>query len=75
MRLISEFMTSQPSQQTTTIQTLPNISQCKDNEIIKFGQVIDYNKRNTFVQKSCIRQGKKTSSKKLYMGKRKWYAA
>ena len=46
-------MTSQPGLQTIPIQVLPNISQTKDNQIMKFGQLIEYNKRNIFVKKLC----------------------
>ena len=28
------------------MQILPNISQSKDNQTMKFGQLIDYNKKN-----------------------------
>ena len=31
---------------------LPNISQRKNNQTVKFGQLIKYNKRNIFLQKS-----------------------
>ena len=31
---------------------LPNISRCKDNQTIKFGQLIEYNMRNVFLEKS-----------------------
>ena len=45
--LISNFMTSQPGsqRQIITIQILPNISQSKDNQTMKFGQVIEYNEK------------------------------
>ena len=39
-RLILRFMTSQPGQQTNTIHILPNISQSKDSQVMKFGQII-----------------------------------
>ena len=42
-------MTSQPGQQTITIHTLPNNSQSKENQVMKFGQVIENNKRNIFL--------------------------
>ena len=42
-----KFVTSQPGKQRITILILPNISQSKGNQIIKFGQLIEYNKRNT----------------------------
>ena len=31
--------------------TLPNISGTKSNQAMKLGQLIDYNKRNIFLQK------------------------
>ena len=46
-------MTSQPGFQTNAIHILPNISQSKGNQAMKFGQLIEYNKRNFFPQKLC----------------------
>ena len=46
-------MMSQPGYRTITTHILPNISWSKDNQAIKFGQVIEYNNRNIFPQKSC----------------------
>ena len=46
-------MTSQPALQTITIQILPNISQTKEDQTMKFGQLLEYNKRNIFLQKLC----------------------
>ena len=42
-------MTSQPRKQTIAIQILPKISKSKDNQVIKFGQLIEYNIRNIFL--------------------------
>ena len=56
-------MTSQPCLQTIAIYVLPNISQSKGNQTIKFGQLIEYSKRNNFIQKLCQKGGIKTSSK------------
>ena len=42
-------MTSQPGLQTIAIQILSNISQSKGNQIMKFGQLIEYNKINIFL--------------------------
>ena len=42
-------MTSQPGKQTIAIHILPNISRSKDNQKIKFGQLIEYNMRNIFL--------------------------
>ena len=52
-RLTSKFMTSQPGSQTIAILILPDISQSKGNQAMKFGQLIEYNKRNIFLQKLC----------------------
>ena len=43
IRLASNFMTSQPGLQTIVIHILPNISQ--GNQIMKFGQLIEYKKK------------------------------
>ena len=45
-------MTSQLGQQTIAIHILPSISRSKDNQRMKFGQLIEYNLRKTFVEKS-----------------------
>ena len=39
-------MTSQLVQQTITLQILLNISQSKDNQTKKFGQLLELSKRN-----------------------------
>ena len=52
IKLISEFMMSQPGKQTITIHILPNISRSKRKKTMEFGQVIEYNKRNIFPKKS-----------------------
>ena len=44
-------MTSQPGLQIIAIHMLPNISQGKGNQTMKFGQLIEFNKRNNFLQK------------------------
>ena len=44
-------MTSKPGLQIIAIHILPNISQSKDNQAMKFGQLIKYNKRNIFSSK------------------------
>ena len=46
-------MTSQHDQHTIVIHILPNVFRSKDNQTMKFGQLIEYNKRNIFHQKSC----------------------
>ena len=51
IRLTSKFMTSQCGLQAIAIHILPDISQSKVNQTIKFGQLIEYNKENMFFQK------------------------
>ena len=53
IKLTSNLMTSQTGLQAIAIHILPNISQSKGNQTIKFGQLIEYNKRNIFLQKLC----------------------
>ena len=45
-------MTSQPGLQAIAIHILPSISRSKGNQAMKFGQLIEYNMRNIFVEKS-----------------------
>ena len=45
-------MTLQNGQQTITIHILPNISETKGKQTMKFDQVIEYNMRNIFLEKS-----------------------
>ena len=49
IRLISKFILPQPGQQTITIYILSNISWSKGNQAMKFGQVIESNKRYIFL--------------------------
>ena len=46
-------MTSQPGLQTIAIDILPNISQSKGNQAMKFGQLIEYKKRTISLQILC----------------------
>ena len=41
-------MASQPGLKTILIHILPNISQSKGNQTMKFGQLVEYNKINIF---------------------------
>ena len=45
-------MTSQPGKQTIAIYILQNIWRSKDNQTMKFGQLIEYKMRNVFLEKS-----------------------
>ena len=46
IRLISKFMAPQFGSQRSTIHVLPDISRSKGNMTMKFGQLIEYYKRN-----------------------------
>ena len=62
-------MKSLPGQQTIVIHILPNISRSKGNQTMKFGQLIECNMRNIFLEKWYTKCGGETSprpfSKKL----------
>ena len=45
-------MTSQLGLQTIAIHILPNISRIKGNQVMRFGQLIEYHMRNIFVEES-----------------------
>ena len=53
-------MMSQPGKQTIAIQMLINISRSKCNQRMKFGQLIEYNMRNIFLEKSYTQWGGET---------------
>ena len=44
---------------------LPNMSRSKDNQTMKFGQLIEYNMRNIFVEKSYTKCGGETIPRPL----------
>ena len=54
-------MTSQPDLQTIAKHILPNISRSKSNQTMKFGELIEYNMKNIFFQKSNTKSGGETS--------------
>ena len=56
-------MTSLLGYQTIVIHVLPNISRSKGNRILKFGQLIEYNTRNIFLEKSYTKCGGETSTR------------
>ena len=59
-------MTSQPGSQTIAIHIFPNISRSKGNQTMKFGQLIEYNIRNIFVEKSYTKCARETIPRPLY---------
>ena len=56
-------MTSQTGQQIITIHILLNISKSKSNKTMKFGQLILYNMRNIFLEKSNTKSGGEANSR------------
>ena len=60
-------MTSQPGLQTIAIHILPNISQSKGNKTMKFGLLIEYNKRNIYLQKLCSKWVKESNSRPRFI--------
>ena len=52
LRFISEFITSKPGKQTIAIYILPNISGRKGKQIMKFGQLVEYNMTDICLKKS-----------------------
>ena len=50
-------MTSQTGLHTTTLHVLLNISKSKDNQTIKFDQLIECNMRNIFLENSYTKSG------------------
>ena len=51
---------SQPGKQTIAFYILTNMSKSKGNQAMKFGQLIEYNTRNIFLEKSCTKCGGET---------------
>ena len=70
-------MKSQPGSQTITIHILPNISRIKGNQKMKFGQLIQWSKRNILLAEN--KAGRLVPDpfvfKKVIKGKSKWSAA
>ena len=52
IRLISKSMTSQSGEKTIAIHILTNTSRGEGHQAMKFGQLIEYNMKNIFVEKS-----------------------
>ena len=49
--LIAKRMTPQAGEKTIAIHVLPNICRSKGNQSLKFGQLIQFNMRNIFLEK------------------------
>ena len=53
-------------QQISKIHILPNISRSKDSQTMKFGQLIEYNVKNIFLEKPCTQCGREASPRPFY---------
>ena len=53
-------MTLQPGSQAIAIHIFTNISRSKGNQAMKFGQLIEYNMKNIFLEKSYTKCGRET---------------
>ena len=53
-------MTSQLVKQTIAIHILTNMSKSKGNQAMRFGQLIEYNMRNIFLDTSSTKYGGET---------------
>ena len=61
IKKISNLMTSQTGKQIIKIYILPNILRSKGNQTMKFGQLIERNMKNLFLEKSNTKFGRETS--------------
>ena len=59
-------MISQTGQEIITINILPNISRSKGNQIIKFGQLKEYNMTSIFLENLYKLHDGETSSRPFY---------
>ena len=59
-------MTSQTGQQIIALHILSNISGSKGSQKIKFGQLIEYNMSNIFLEMSYIKCGGEASPRPFY---------
>ena len=60
-------MLAELGQQTTAMHILTNISRSKGNQTIKFGQLIEYNMKNIFLQKSYKKWWWRNYSQTLFL--------
>ena len=71
IRLISKFMKSQPGKQTITIHILPNTSRSKGSKTMIFGQLVEYDMRNSFHEESYKKCSRGTIPRPFFK-KPKW---
>ena len=59
-------MTPQTGEQIITIHILSNISRTKGNKTMKFGQLVEYNIRNIFLENPYTKYGGKAIPRAFY---------
>ena len=59
-------MTSQTGSQIITRHKLPNNLRSKDNRTMKFGELIEYNMRNIFLENSYSKCGGEAGPRSFY---------
>ena len=59
-------MTSQSGKETIAIGIMPNNSRSKGNQTVKFGQLIECNMRDIFVEKSFNKYGGESSPRPFF---------
>ena len=63
-------MTSQTGQQITIIHILSNTLRSKGNQTTKFGHLVEYDMRNSFLEKSYTKCGGEASRRPFYKKKK-----
>ena len=66
LRQIPKILTSQTRTETVAINILAGISKTKGNQTMEFGQLIEYNVRNIFLQNLRRKDGRVTNSISLF---------
>ena len=64
--VFSKLMASQTGQQVITIDILPNISRSNGKQTMKFGQLVEYNTRNIFLEKLDTKCCEEASPRPFY---------
>ena len=59
-------MSSQTGQQIVAIHILPDVSRSSGSKNMKYGQLIEYNMRNIFIEKSYTKSGGEASPRPFY---------
>ena len=62
----SKFMTSQTRQQIITTHILPDVSRSKSNDTLKFGQLVEHNMSNIFLEKLYTKCGGEANPRPFY---------